>query len=56
MRQYDAVVLRLSTRARTDEEALADLLNERSRSGWQFHSMTALSATRAIAVFFRDAT
>ena len=28
MRQYDVVILRLSARARADEEALADLLNE----------------------------
>lgn len=56
MRQYDVVILRLSTRARSDEEALADLLNERARAGWQFHSLTALAPTRAVAVFSRDAT
>jgi hypothetical protein len=55
MRQYDVVILRLSTRARADEEALADLLNERSRSGWQFHSITAVAPTRAVVMFFRDA-
>jgi len=54
MRQYDVVILRLSARARADEEALADLLNERSRSGWQFHSISALASTRAVVVFYRD--
>jgi hypothetical protein len=28
-------MLRLSRHARDDEDALTDLLNERSRSGWQ---------------------
>ncbi|HEX9632170.1 MAG TPA: hypothetical protein VGA02_06860 [Gemmatimonadales bacterium] len=55
MRQYDVVVLRLTTRARSDEEALADLLNERARGGWLFHSITALAPTRAVVVFSRDA-
>jgi hypothetical protein len=55
MRQYDVVLLRLSARARADEEALTDLLNERSRAGWQFHSITAVGTTRAVVVFFRDA-
>ena len=54
MRQYDVVLLRLTTRARSDEEALADLLNERARSGWHFHSITALAPTRAVVVFSRD--
>jgi len=56
MRQYDAVVLRLTSRTRTDEEALADLLNERARSGWQFQSVTALGASRLVVVFSRDTT
>jgi hypothetical protein len=54
MRQYDVVVLRLTTRARSDEEALADLLNERARGGWHFHSIAALAPTRAVVVFSRD--
>jgi hypothetical protein len=54
MRQFDVVLVRLSSRTRTDEEALSDLLNERARSGWQFHSITALGATRAAVVFSRD--
>jgi hypothetical protein len=54
MRQYDVVLVRLSARARADEEALADLLNERARGGWQFHSLTALGAARVAVVFSRD--
>lgn len=55
MRQYDVVIIRIGTRTRSNEEALADLLNERARSGWEFHSMTALGTTRAAVVFSRDA-
>jgi hypothetical protein len=54
MRQYDVVVLRLSSRARSDEEALSDLLNERARAGWQFHSVTATGASRVLVVFSRE--
>ena len=35
MKEYQAVMLRLTRHARDDEDALTDLLNERSRSGWQ---------------------
>jgi hypothetical protein len=35
MKEYQAVMLRLSRHARDDEDALTDLLNERSRGGWQ---------------------
>ena len=35
MKDYQAVMLRLSRHARDDEDALTDLLNERSRSGWR---------------------
>ena len=35
MKEYQAVMLRLSRHARDDEDTLTDLLNERSRSGWQ---------------------
>ena len=34
MKEYQAVILRLSRHARDDEDALSDLLNERSRGGW----------------------
>jgi len=35
MKEYQAVMLRLSRHARDDEDALTDLLNERSRGGWR---------------------
>ena len=35
MKEYQAVVLRLTRHARDDEDALTDLLNERSRGGWE---------------------
>ena len=35
MKEYQAVTLRLTRHARDDEDALTDLLNERSRSGWR---------------------
>jgi hypothetical protein len=35
MREYQAVVLKLTRRTREDEDALTDLLNERSRGGWE---------------------
>jgi hypothetical protein len=56
MRQFEAVILRLTGRTRADEEALTDLLNERARAGWSFHSVNPLSATRAVVVFYRDAS
>jgi hypothetical protein len=54
MRQYDTVIVKLVGRARPDEESLADLLNERERAGWRFHSLTPLSSTRLVAVFQRE--
>lgn len=54
MRQYDVVLVRLAGRARPDEESLTDLLNERARAGWQFHSVTPLSPARVLVVFSRD--
>jgi len=34
MNEYQAVILKLSSRTQEDEDALTDLLNERSRGGW----------------------
>ena len=52
--EYDVVIIRLAGRARPDEESLADLLNERARAGWRFHSVTPLGPTRMIVVFDRE--
>ena len=35
MKEYQAVMLRLTHHPRDDEDALTDLLNERSRTGWE---------------------
>jgi hypothetical protein len=40
MKEYQAVMVRLSRHARDDEDALTDLLNERSRRGWEPATMT----------------
>jgi len=35
MKEYQAVILRLTRHVRDDEDTLTDLLNERSRGGWE---------------------
>jgi len=35
MKEYQAVMHRLTRHTREDEDALTDLLNERIRSGWE---------------------
>jgi hypothetical protein len=55
MKEYQAVVLRLTRHLRDDEDALTDLLNERSRGGWQ-PTMMAQDAQRLTVVFQRDAS
>lgn len=54
MKEYQAVILRLSHRVRDDEDALTDLLNERSRGGWQPELMTQ-DSERFTIVFARQA-
>lgn len=54
MKEYQAVILRRSRQAREDEDALTDLLNERSRGGWE-PAMMAQDATRLTIVFSRRA-
>ena len=34
MKEYQAVIVRVTRHVRDDEDALTDLLNERSRMGW----------------------
>jgi hypothetical protein len=53
VKEYQAVVLRLSRHLRDDEDALTDLLNERSRGGWE-PSMMAQDAQRLTVVFARE--
>lgn len=54
MKEYQAVVVRLTRHLRDDEDALTDLLNERSRGGWA-PTMMAQDAYRLTVVFERDA-
>ncbi|MEO5816639.1 MAG: hypothetical protein ABI664_06735 [bacterium] len=53
MKEYQAVMLRLSRHARDDEDALTDLLNERSRSGWH-PAMMSQDESRVTIVFVRS--
>lgn len=54
MKEYQAVVLRLSRHLRDDEDALTDLFNERSRGGW-VPAMMSQDAQRLTVIFARDA-
>ena len=53
MKEYQAVMLRLTRHVRDDEDALTDLLNERSRGGWE-PAMITQAGARLIVVFQRD--
>jgi hypothetical protein len=53
MREYQAVILRLTRNTRDDEDALTDLLNERSRGGWA-PSMLTQDGLRLTIVFQRE--
>ena len=52
MKEYQAVILRLSRHTRDDEDALTDLLNERSRGGWE-PSLLTQDGQRVTVVFSR---
>lgn len=54
MREFQAVILRLTQRTRDDEDALTDLLNERSRGGWEASLMTQ-HGDRLTLIFSRPA-
>jgi len=54
MKEYQAVVLRLTGRTKDDEDALTDLMNERIRGGWELAMMTQ-DAQRLVIVFQRSA-
>ncbi|HEX5830709.1 MAG TPA: hypothetical protein VFY16_06995 [Gemmatimonadaceae bacterium] len=54
MKEYQAVILRLTQRTRDDEDALTDLLNERSRGGWDVTHLVQ-HADRLTVVFSRPA-
>src|SRR3954462_5043021 len=52
MKEYQAVILRLTRHTRDDEDALTDLLNERSRGGWA-PALMAQDGVRLTVVFQR---
>ena len=52
MKEYQAVIVRLTRHVRDDEDTLTDLLNERSRSGWELAMMTQ-EGERLTVVFQR---
>lgn len=55
MKEYQAVILRIARHVRDDEDALTDLLNERSRAGWE-PTMMSQDEQRITVVFQRQAT
>jgi hypothetical protein len=55
MKEYQAVILRLTRHSHDDEDALTDLLNERSRGGWELAAM-AQDEQRLTCVFSRPTT
>jgi len=55
MKEYQAVILRVARHVRDDEDALTDLLNERSRAGWE-PAMMSQDDQRITVVFQRQAT
>ncbi|HJU67868.1 MAG TPA: hypothetical protein VJ650_06420 [Gemmatimonadaceae bacterium] len=55
MKEYQVVIHRLARHAQDDEVALTDLLNERSRGGWELATMTQ-DGQRLTLVFQRPGT
>jgi hypothetical protein len=53
MKEYQAVIVRLTRHVRDDEDAVTDLLNERCRMGWTPHMLTQ-DAHRLTVIFARD--
>lgn len=54
MKEYQAVVVKLTQHTREDEDTLTDLLNERSRGGWE-PALMSQDEDRLTIVFQRDA-
>ena len=54
MKEYQAVVVKLTRHTREDEDTLTDLLNERSRAGWE-PALMAQDEHRLTILFSRDA-
>ncbi len=54
MKEYQAVVVKLTRHTREDEDTLTDLLNERSRGGWE-PALMSQDENRLIVLFQRNA-
>jgi hypothetical protein len=54
MKQYQVVIVRMSGKGQEDEDSLTDLLNERTRMGWDYESLTQLENDRLAVVFQRE--
>ena len=54
MKEYQAVVVKLTRHTRDDEDTLTDLLNERSRGGWE-PALMSQDDQRLIILFQRSA-
>lgn len=54
MKEYQAVVVKLTRHTREDEDTLTDLLNERSRGGWE-PALISQDEQRLIILFQRSA-
>ena len=53
MKEYQAVIHRLTHHTREDEDALTDLLNERTRGGWE-PTMMSQDEQRLTIIFQRE--
>lgn len=53
MKEYQAVIIRLTRHTREDADALTDLLNQRMRSGWE-PNMMAQDNQRLTIIFHRE--
>ncbi len=54
MKEYQAVVLKLTRHTREDEDTITDLLNERSRGGWE-PALMSQDELRLTILFQREA-
>lgn len=52
MKEYQAVVVKLTRHTREDEDTLTDLLNERSRGGWE-PALMSQDEHRLVILFHR---
>jgi hypothetical protein len=54
MKEYQAVVVKLTRHTRENEDTLTDLLNERSRGGWE-HALISQDDERLVLIFHGSA-